>query len=341
MERTTFLDMKRILLILSCLLSAAAVSGQTISSGTSWFNGSSQFEATRNADGSVFMYSMNEGQESEFRLVPIAGKENQFRMEETDNDGAIQPDQQEKESTVKLMRQDNRTVLAVYNKDGRLIDLYSRTTREKEKNVEERWLSRIKGIYALGPRVSDEGPDLRQTVVIGEGTFTAGGQTVPYDIEQINGYPLDVITVHGTSWEGSWHLRQTSFGLNAYPCTPDEYGYFDDVEGEEPVNLYWADPTRGRWDWLSDDFNTWLFYSKPTLRLMRNSILAKHGYEFQSEDLRAYFAAQPWYKPAGNNAGIKTSFIEQMNIALIQAEEAIPDDERYISEDLPGLNGDH
>ena len=75
--------MKRILLILSCLPAAAAVWGQTISSGTSWFNGSSQFEATRNADGSVFMYSMSEGQESEFRLVPIAGKENQFRMEET------------------------------------------------------------------------------------------------------------------------------------------------------------------------------------------------------------------------------------------------------------------
>lgn len=326
--------MKRILFTLSCLLVAAAASGQTITTGTRWFNGGGQFDATVKPGGSVFMYSMDEGQESEFLLVPIEGKPNQYRMEETENDGAIQPDEREKEATVKLMRQDNRTVLAVYDKNGKLFDLYSRTTRDKEKNLAERWLDRTKGIYALGPRVSETGPDLRQTVVIGDGTFTAGGQTVPYDIEQMNGYPLDVITIHGTSWEGSWHLLQTPFGLNAYPCKKNEYGYFDNVEQEEPVDLYWADPTKGRWDWLSEDFNTWLYFSKPTLRLMRNSILAKYGYEFQSEDLKAYFAAQPWYKPAGNNAGIKLSFIEQMNVALIQAEEAKPDEDRIISEDI-------
>lgn len=325
--------MKRIVLLSFCLLAAVAASEQTITTGTEWFNGGDQYDATVRPDGSIFMYSMDEGQESEFLLVPIEGMKNQFRMAETDNDGAIQPDDEEKEATVKLMRQDNRTVLAVYNKAGRLIDLYSRTTRDKRKNLAERWLDRHRGIYAIGAPVSESGHDLRQTIVIGDGTFTAGGQTATYDIETINDYPLDVITIHGTSWEGSWHLYQTRYGLIARPCTEDEYGYFDNIEQKEPVELYWADPSKGRWDWLSEDFNTRRSFSKPTLRLMRNSILAKHGYEFQSEDLKAYFAAQPWYKPAGNNAAVKLSFIEEMNVALIQAEEALSDDDRWISED--------
>lgn len=334
--------MKRIFLfLLCCLFLAPAAFGQGITSGTRWFNGSSQFEATRNADGSILMYSMNEGQESEFLLVPLEGKPNQYCMKETDNDGAIQPNEEELASTVKSMRQDGRSVLAVYNAAGKLIDLYSRTARNIEVNVVERWLDSHKGTYALGAPVTDNGADPRRKIVIGDRTFTVDGQTVPYRIETINGYPLDVITIQGTSWNGSWHLIFTDSGFNVYPTKADEYGYFDDDEEAQPLDIWWADPEKGRWDFLSEDFNTWLYFSKPTLRLMRNSILAKYGYEFQSEDLKAYFAAQPWYSPAGDNASIKTSFIEQMNIALIQGQEAIPDADRYIREERPGLKGDH
>lgn len=62
--------------------------------------------------------------------------------------------------------------------------------------------------------------------------------------------------------------------------------------------------------------------SKAELRLLRNKILAFHGYRFQSKDLQQYFGSQPWYKPGNNNAAIKLSPIEQTNLELIKSEEA-------------------
>jgi hypothetical protein len=56
------------------------------------------------------------------------------------------------------------------------------------------------------------------------------------------------------------------------------------------------------------------------LRIARNEIYARHGYIFQSEDLRAHFSALPWYRPTG---GAPTfSAIEQQNIAAIRQVEA-------------------
>jgi hypothetical protein len=60
---------------------------------------------------------------------------------------------------------------------------------------------------------------------------------------------------------------------------------------------------------------------KPTLRVMRNAILAAHGYVFKSKDLKAYFEDQLWYTPAQSNASVKLTLLEQLNVALIQAAE--------------------
>ena len=59
------------------------------------------------------------------------------------------------------------------------------------------------------------------------------------------------------------------------------------------------------------------------LRLMRNEILARHGYVFKTKDLRDYFSSKWWYKPGTNNAAIKLNIIEQTNIELIKSEEAV------------------
>ena len=80
-------------------------------------------------------------------------------------------------------------------------------------------------------------------------------------------------------------------------------------------------------------------FAKPQLRLMRNEILARHGWKFQSQDLRDHFETQPWYHPVANNNSIKLNIIEQTNVQLLKSEEAVPDDERgYFpkAEDFPG-----
>ena len=78
--------------------------------------------------------------------------------------------------------------------------------------------------------------------------------------------------------------------------------------------------------------NTYLSrFSRDELRLMRNEILARHGYKFQSKDLQEYFGGKSWYKPAANNNSIKLSIIEQTNVQLIKSMEARPR-----PEDFPG-----
>ena len=62
--------------------------------------------------------------------------------------------------------------------------------------------------------------------------------------------------------------------------------------------------------------------SKQELRLLRNKILAYHGYRFQSKDLQEYFGGIGWYKPGNDNNAIKLDIIEQTNLQLIKSEEA-------------------
>ena len=69
-------------------------------------------------------------------------------------------------------------------------------------------------------------------------------------------------------------------------------------------------------------------FSKSQLRLMRNEVLARHGWKFQSKDLQEYFGKQPWYKPVADNNSIKLSIIEMTNIQLIKSEEAEDDHNR-------------
>ena len=51
--------------------------------------------------------------------------------------------------------------------------------------------------------------------------------------------------------------------------------------------------------------------SKQELRLLRNKILAYHGYRFQSKDLQEYFGKVSWYKPGNDNNAIKLDIVEQ------------------------------
>ena len=59
----------------------------------------------------------------------------------------------------------------------------------------------------------------------------------------------------------------------------------------------------------------------PQLRLIRNTIYARHGYQFRSKDLRAFFAADPWYQPdTGNMKTVegRLSATEAANIDLLK-----------------------
>ena len=75
-------------------------------------------------------------------------------------------------------------------------------------------------------------------------------------------------------------------------------------------------------------------FSKPQLRLLRNEILARHGWRFQSKDLQQHFGSQSWYTPVADNNTIKLSLLELTNLQLLKSEEAVEDENRVRYENI-------
>ena len=61
--------------------------------------------------------------------------------------------------------------------------------------------------------------------------------------------------------------------------------------------------------------------SKFDLKIMRNEIFARHGYIFQTNEMKNYFQSQSWYTPKYRDISSLLSNIEQKNVALIKRYE--------------------
>ena len=62
-------------------------------------------------------------------------------------------------------------------------------------------------------------------------------------------------------------------------------------------------------------------YDKDTLALMRNEILARHGYPFQKEKYQTYFGSKSWYTPDPDFSYDSLSSIEMKNVETIKGLE--------------------
>ena len=62
-------------------------------------------------------------------------------------------------------------------------------------------------------------------------------------------------------------------------------------------------------------------YDKDTLALMRNEILARHGYPFQKEKYQTYFGSKSWYTADPNFSYDSLSSIEMKNVETIKGLE--------------------
>ena len=61
--------------------------------------------------------------------------------------------------------------------------------------------------------------------------------------------------------------------------------------------------------------------SAQQLRMMRNEIMARHGYAFKNEALKKQFNEQPWYFPLFLNVDSQLTAIEKENVKFILAHE--------------------
>lgn len=62
--------------------------------------------------------------------------------------------------------------------------------------------------------------------------------------------------------------------------------------------------------------------TKAQLRCLRNTIFAKYGHKFASQDLIDYFQEKYWYNPSTSNAESKFTIFDKRNVEIIQKVEA-------------------
>jgi DNA-directed RNA polymerase subunit RPC12/RpoP len=60
--------------------------------------------------------------------------------------------------------------------------------------------------------------------------------------------------------------------------------------------------------------------TKGQLRLARNEIYARHGYEFKSADLQKYFSSKSWYNAVPSSTS-SLNDVEKENVKLLKARE--------------------
>lgn len=307
---------KTVTAILGMLLCASAGTQAQITSGN-WYDGTIIYSASPQAGGRVVMNAMDEGEEHEFVLVPVAGKADTYRVTNGPNDYV---NKYYDIATVRHMKKEGWDVICYYNKDNHLRNVMSKeSTWNADQINKSKWLSQIIGKYS-----SADG----RTYDWGFEVVTVNGTEVPFRVVQFNGRVTGYITIDedgGTGMKGTWEIVPTLGGLQLYAINSDgEYLYDWKREGRQ-FGLTWDNRLTGRFSYAGTTLlndKKFQIYDKATLRIMRNAILARHGYRFQSKDLQDYFAGEPWYRPAASNDGIKVSFVEQLNIDLIKAEEA-------------------
>lgn len=305
--------MKRIAisLILLCALVAQA---QHIEQGSRWYNGAVIYEASSMNNGNVVMNAIDEGEELEFMLVPVKGKADTYRVTTGPHKRYMV---YEEGLTMKHIQQEGLDVLCLCNTAGDIVRLLIKTDEEDNQNLNvQHWMEMLRGTYTLqdGTRVT-----------IDWTKANVGGYYMPLEPVTFNGYTTGLIRFDGdeTALSGDMEVGYTVDGLILHPVGFDDYGGWHRLPVDSII-LTETDPSQGRFDFTRNlplTGSELYDYDLTMLRLMRNSILAHHGYVFQSQDLQEYFGKEPWYKPADNNEDIQVSLLEQLNIQVIKNRE--------------------
>lgn len=311
--------MKRIAIIL-LMLSALTAWAQHIEQGSLWYNGALVYNATLQQGGNVLMNTTIEGEDIEFMLVPVKGSPDTYTISKGPNDAMMV---EEVGHTVRHIMQEDLNILCFYDSEDKLYKLMDRTIEEDNQKLNvDNWMTLIRGDYTMadGTRVSI---DWNKALV--------GGTYVPIEAQTFNGHVTGILNIdgEGTPLNGCMEVEFIRDGICLYPVGYDEFGWPHRLLVDS-ITLTKSSPIYGNYDYVcatllhGSELN---YFDKPTLRLMRNFILARRGYVFQSKDLNEYFRKQPWYQPADSNDEIRLFLIEQLNIELIKYREATFDNE--------------
>ena len=296
-----------------------------IRNGSRWNIGPRDYTAKVNADKTITFSAMAEGEELMFRLTPNYSKQNEYIL--SDEPGGNGTNVFSNTPRVKLIDKYGTKLLCLYDQKGLLQHVLDGKARGEGLDVAlDKWDIQLAGRYV------DKYGD---TLQISNGTiYERGVARAEYKHLPFNGTVTGVIGIRGlTNLEGMWEAVITLDGLTLYEVEEDEYGIYHRKGNQEQLTWARNDFPRFNYTWtiLLND-GQFRRLKKSTLRIMRNEILARNGYRFQSKDLQEYFAKWSWYQPIESNNDVKPNEIEMLNLELIKAEEAKTDDMRYVTE---------
>lgn len=298
---------------------------QGIKDGSRWNVRSLDYFASCDETNVVTFHAMNEGEELAFRLTPDSNKEDEYVLTDDPHDESYNP--YSTPARVKYIKNDGWKLLCIYDKKGLLQDILDGSQYAEGPIVAQgKWTAQIQGKYITHNN---------EPVEIGWNKITIGVIDLSYEHVTFNDMITGVIKIDGgTRFQGMWEAVVTLDGITLYKVEQDEYGSFKRLGDKE--KLIWNRNDRPRFNYacmvLLND-KQFRKMKRSTLRIMRNEILAVHGYRFQSEDLQHYFSTKEWYQPAESNSAVKPYLLEQLNIELIKAEEAKADSERNVKEE--------
>ena len=317
--------MKKIVFIILALVGLTA-SAQGIKNGSKWNISNLVYEAKVNIDKTVTFTATAEGEELAFRLTPNYSKKNEFVLSDELNADGFNPFS--KSPRAKYIEKEGWKLICLYDLKGNLHDVLDGSFFDDgEKVVMGKWMQQIMGKY------TDKYGD---TLEIGhEIIYEKGVARAEFKNIAFNGTVTGVLSISGlTDLAGMWEAVQTLDGLTLYEVEQDEYGMFKRQGQQKTLSWVNSEPRFGYANRVLLNDKMFRKMKKSTLRVMRNSILAKHGYMFSSRDLTDYFATQPWFSPRPSNDGFndELSLVERLNIELIKCEEGKADKDRYVTE---------
>ena len=306
--------MKKIFIMMFALVSLTA-SAQGIKSGSKWNISNLVYEAKVNTDKTITFTAMAEGEELAFRLTPSSSKKNEYVLSEEQNADGFNPFS--KTPRAKYIEKEGWKLICLYDQKGNLHNVLDGSFfGEGEKVAMGKWMQQIMGKYVDG---------YGDTLEIGhEIIYEKGVARAEYKNIAFNGTVTGVLSINGlTDLEGTWEAVQTLDGLTLYEVEQDEYGMFKRKGQKKTLSWVNTEPRFGYANRILLNDKLFQKMNKSTLRIMRNSILAKHGYMFSSRDLADYFASQPWFSPRPSNDGVndELSLVESLNIELIKQIE--------------------
>ena len=303
--------MNKSIILAAALAVSAGVANAQIKPNSVWYDGDSKITC-KSVSGNTINCDLDLwGEDSEkFTLTKTA--ENKFSVK-----GSAEYSSFERKKLAEYRVVDGNKLLIFKDSKGNILETfeYSDDVDMWEPYILKGYNYILNGEYVdeSGTKYSIDGDE-----------FVMGSKVMNFSLDPEQYYLMEM------SDDNYYWWKVSTTGINIYRSVDGEYGREPGALWHKLKNV----SPNGRWEFLTSDIvpgNAMWRFNSELIRLMRNEIYARHGYVFNSADLKTYFGKQPWYKPLNNNAAVKLSAIETLNVEILKgnivAREGTDDEE--------------